>query len=194
MPRKRTKPVKPSLDEVKEQLGSFVIATIEGAAGPHSIQAPRPRRSTDVQLQDLVIAPYEPVSIDPDWLDVPLFRQAYNRFDEIRVYKADELPQRPVLYDLPPEIANALTSFLKNKAYEVATTPFGEVAKKLIWARNDTLVTQRSISDWETTELLPFLKAVQVYEKRFGNRKEVLDEVAKRLKDAAHNRELVLGI
>jgi len=194
MPRKRTKPVKPSLDEVKEQPGSFVIATIDGVAGPHSIQAPRRRRLADVELQDLVILPYEPQVIDPEWLDVPLFRQAYTNFTEIKVYKADELPQKPKLYDLPPEIERSLTSFLRNKAYEVATASFGEVSKKLIWARNDTLVTQRAISDWETTELLPFLKAIQVYENRFGKRKEVLDEVAKRLKDAQKNRELVLGI
>jgi hypothetical protein len=184
--RKSKKVNRPTLDEIKGQSGKYVIAMLEGAVGPVSVQAPQPRTAMDVKLKDLIIEAYIPVHVDEAWLDDPTFRRIYNKLGYIKVWRDDEMPEPPQSYTLPRQLEEALSPLVKNNAYRIATNPFeshkDHPSYKMIWAENFAAGNPRHVLEWELREMRPFLMAVKVYEERFGKRRAVLSEVDKRLK------------
>ena len=187
MARKSKKVKRTTLDEVKTQTGQYLVATLEGAVGPMSVEAIAPLYSpANIKLPHLLLQANVVSIIDDIWLDDGRFRRLYDQYEYIKVWRTDELPVEPKLYELPSEIEARLSSISKNNAYRIATSPFVNDPKHpshiMIWTRNEGAAGERATLEWELKIIRPFLQAIKVYEQRFGNRPEVLKEVDTRLK------------
>ena len=187
MARKSKKAKRLTLDDVKAQTGKYLVATLEGAVGPMSVEAIAPLYSPpDIKLPHLLLQANVVSQIDAIWLDDGRFRRLYDQHEYIKVWRTDDLPVEPKLYELPPEIEARLSSISKNNAYRIATSPFVNDPKHpshiMIWTRNEGAAGERATLEWELKIIRPFLQAVKIYELRFGNRPEVLKEVDTRLK------------
>jgi len=187
MARKSKKAKRLTLDDVKAQIGKYLVATLEGAVGPMSVEAIAPLYSpANIKLPHLLLQANVVSIIDDIWLDDGRFRRLYDQYEYIKVWRTDELPVEPKLYELPSEIEARLSSISKNNAYRIATSPFVNDPKHpshiMIWTRNEGAAGERATLEWELKIIRPFLQAIKVYEQRFGNRPEVLKEVDTRLK------------
>jgi hypothetical protein len=175
---KRTKRV--SFEKLREQPEGkrYLIATVEGVFGSYSIAAPPPRTAMDVHLQDLVLQPYRPQIIDPEWLKVSDFERMYAKFEAIRLSWSNKIPEDKPGRELPEELINALDHYEVQMAWEVANTPYeGRDADKidaLIGARNETFTLPRDTARWQLDKKIPFLLACREYEERIGNRRKVI--------------------
>ena len=187
MARKSKKAKRLTLDDVKAQIGKYLVATLEGAVGPMSVEAIAPLYSpANIKLPHLLLQANVVSIIDDIWLDDGRFRRLYDQYEYIKVWRTDELPVEPKLYELPSEIEARLSSISKNNAYRIASSPFVNDPKHpshiMIWTRNEGAAGERATLEWELKIIRPFLQAIKVYEQRFGNRPEVLKEVDTRLK------------
>jgi len=187
MARKSKKAKRLTLDDVKARIGKYLVATLEGAVGPMSVEAIAPLYSpANIKLPHLLLQANVVSIIDDIWLDDGRFRRLYDQYEYIKVWRTDELPVEPKLYELPSEIEARLSSISKNNAYRIATSPFVNDPKHpshiMIWTRNEGAAGERATLEWELKIIRPFLQAIKVYEQRFGNRPEVLKEVDTRLK------------
>ena len=187
MARKSKKAKRLTLDDVKAQIGKYLVATLEGAVGPMSVEAIAPLYSpANIKLPHLLLQANVVSIIDDIWLDDGRFRRLYDQYEYIKVWRTDELPVEPKLYELPSEIEARLSSISKNNAYRIATSPFVNDPKHpsyiMIWTRNEGAAGERATLEWELKIIRPFLQAVKIYEQRFNNRPEVLKEVDTRLK------------
>ena len=190
MARKSKKATRPTLEEVKAQTGKYLVATLIGAVGPLSVEAIAPMYAApNIKLPHLLLQAGVTVEIDPIWLDDGRFKRLYERFDYIKVWRTDELPIEPQLFDLPGELEARLTPLTRNNAYRIATNPFVNDPKHpswiMIWTKNEGTASTRATLEWELKTIRPFLQAVKIYEQRFGNRPEVIQEVDKRLREIA---------
>ena len=187
MARKSKKAKRLTLDDVKAQTGKYLVATLEGAVGPMSVEAIAPLYSpANIKLPHLLLQANVVSIMDDIWLDDGRFRRLYDQHEYIKVWRTDELPMEPKLYELPTEIEARLSSISKNNAYRIATSPFVNDPKHpshiMIWTRNEGAAGERATLEWELKIIRPFLQAVKIYEQRFNNRPEVLKEVDTRLK------------
>ena len=166
---------RPTLDEVRNQTGRNLFVTYEGSeGGGWSIPALRPRFLGDIP-EELMITPWEPKIIAPDWLDDTRFAKLY------KVWKSDVFPNKPNL-KLPDDLERRVSASRQQMAYTIAVSPYDFKMKDMIQVKNLD-VTESEAIEWEKNDLFPFLKAVQFYETRLLKRREVLKDVEARLRD-----------
>lgn len=172
---------RPTLDEIKAQSGRNLFVTYEGdEGGGWSIPALRPRFVGDIP-EELMITPWEPKIIATDWLDDTRFAKLYHDVKGIRVWKSDMFPDKPNL-KLPEELESRVSQARQQMAYTIAVSPYNRDMRDMVQIRNLDATATEAI-EWEKNDLFPFLKAVQFYEVRLMNRKEVLKDIEARLRE-----------
>lgn len=177
---KAKKVVKPTLAEVKGTQGLYLFVDYEGVdQGGFSLKAPRARFAGDL-VEEMTIKPFDPQQITDEWLDDPRFKELYERTPGIKVWKSDTLPQRPDMV-LPEELSKRLNNVQQEMARMVALSPYNEAMKEVIQAQ-DRMGSEEQVIRSNHAVILPFLKAIEFYEKRYMNRPEVLSDIRRRLK------------
>jgi hypothetical protein len=174
-----TKVERLSLAEVKAQTGRYVFVTYEGVdKGGWSLPAPRPRFAGDV-VEELMILPFEPKMIVEEWLEEPRFMRLYDTVPQIKVWKSDDLPEE-VKVEIPKDLDTALNDVQKAYARNIALSPYNEQMRDVI-AAQDREHSEEEVVRQNKKVILPFLKLVQFYEKRYMQRPEVLKALDDRI-------------
>ena len=178
---KKVSDTRPTLEEVKAQPGQYLFVTYEGTQfGMMGIPALRQRWVGDVQA-DLEIELFNPKMIDVEWLDNPIFREHYLKHTGIKVWKSDTLPKPPD-YTLPDDLERTISEARKQFARTLATSDYDEKFKDIVQMTARDLPETEAMK-WENQQLYPFLEVLRIYEERLLNRKEILRDIDKRLKE-----------
>jgi hypothetical protein len=177
--RKGTKAVRPTLDEVKAQPGKYLYVTYEGTeGGGWGLPARRPRFAGDI-VEELFIVPFEAKQIGDEWLDDPKFLALYEQIEGIRVWRTDAMPTKIDL-TLPDELESVVSKYRQGMALIIALSPYDDHFKDVIAVRSED-VTESEAVRYDHSDVLPFLKTIQFYERRLLNRPEVMRAIEKRL-------------
>jgi len=170
-----------TLAEIKAQEGKYTFVDYRGTMGGWALPAPRPRFAGDTP-KEIFIKPFSPQQIGDEWLDDPTFGALYEKEKGIRVWKADIAPAATDLEsDFPPELAEKLSPYVKSLAYLVAMTDSGTQLDDIINVHDRQSGANEALR-FQKNEVLPFLKAVQYYEKRLMNRPDVMKKIETRLR------------
>lgn len=199
------KDTRPTLGEVKEKPGRYVIASYRGyEQGDVCLPAPDAYAlglPGGYQPKELVIHPWQWDIIADYWLSDTNFSKMYASTPGMCVDKVDEVPPSLNLQELPPELDKKLSADHKQKAYWIATQPYfdnksdagSDDPRRGSWA----LINMKDM-DWPDDSpqqveflqetLAPLLQAAQIFEERLGARPEVLRALEKRLDDIGGKR------
>ena len=173
-------PKRQALTDVKSQAGRYLFVMYKGVErGGFSLPAPRPRFAGDV-VEELLILPFEPKLIGEEWLEEPRFARLFDTIKEIVVWKSDDLPEQVDLA-VPEELNRVLNDAQKAYARLIALSPYNDRMKDVIEA-HDMEHGEEEVIRQNKKVILPFLKLVQFYEKRWMQRPEVLKALDKRIR------------
>jgi len=192
MARKRVvKQERPTITDLKGLTGILYVIRCAGYTGGISVKAPRKRLDSDVDLEDLMIAPWEWRPLDEAWLDVPGFRAVYMSHSDIEVKRLDGLPERFLRQELPKRLDDTLSRENKIIAWELANEPDIARARRVIFSSADEFEhTPARRVGFVTEKLDPFLRAFRIYEERCGNRQAVIKMIDERLKQIEQFRKI----
>lgn len=178
--KQQVKTNKPTLEEVKAQEGRYFLVSYEGYdRGAYGIPAPEPRFAGDMP-KDLMIVAWQPQIMPEYWLDDGRFVALYETVPGIVVRKANMPPSNKDQFELPRELEEVLTPYRKQMAMQIATTDLTEPIKNLI-AVEDKEVGERAKVEDLKYGIKPFLQAAAIYEKRMGNRPQVMKMLQDRI-------------
>jgi hypothetical protein len=181
--------VRPTLEEVKATTGKYLYVTYEGTeGGGWGLPAPRPRFAGDF-TEELMIIPFEIKQIGEEWLDDPRFAALYERVKGIRVWRADIQPNKIDL-TLPDELETRVNKYRQGIALIIAMSPWNSYFEDVINVRSEDVPDSEAVV-YDHTDVLPFLKTIQFYEKRLLNRPEVMKAIEKRLREIVEEKPLL---
>jgi len=178
--KQQVKTNKPTLEEVKAQEGRYFLVSYEGyERGAYSIPAPEPRFAGDMP-RDLMIVAWQPVIMPDYWLDDGRFVALYETVPGIVVRKSNMPPSSKDQFELPRELEEVLTPYRKQMAMQIATTDLTEPIKNLITVEDKEVGERAKVEDLKYG-IKPFLQAAAIYEKRMGNRPQVMKMLQDRI-------------
>lgn len=178
--KQQVKTNKPTLEEVKAQEGRYFLVSYEGyERGAYSIPAPEPRFAGDMP-RDLMIVAWQPVIMPDYWLDDGRFVALYETVPGIVVRKSNMPPSSKDQFELPRELEEVLTPYRKQMAMQIATTDLTEPIKNLIMVEDKEAGERTKVEDLKYG-IKPFLQAAAIYEKRMGNRPQVMKMLQDRI-------------
>jgi len=178
--KQQDKTNKPTLEEVKAQEGRYFLVSYEGyERGAYSIPAPEPRFAGDMP-RDLMIVAWQPVIMPDYWLDDGRFVALYETVPGIVVRKSNMPPSNKDQFELPRELEEVLTPYRKQMAMQIATTDLTEPIKNLITVEDKEVGERAKVEDLKYG-IKPFLQAAAIYEKRMGNRPQVMKMLQDRI-------------
>ena len=178
--KQQVKSNKPTLEEVKAQEGRYFLVSYEGyERGAYSIPAPEPRFAGDMP-RDLMIVAWQPVIMPDYWLDDGRFVALYETVPGIVVRKSNMPPSNKDQFELPRELEEVLTPYRKQMAMQIATTDLTEPIKNLITVEDKEVGERAKVEDLKYG-IKPFLQAAAIYEKRMGNRPQVMKMLQDRI-------------
>lgn len=178
--KQQVKMNKPTLEEVKAQEGRYFLVSYEGyERGAYSIPAPEPRFAGDMP-RDLMIVAWQPVIMPDYWLDDGRFVALYETVPGIVVRKSNMPPSSKDQFELPRELEEVLTPYRKQMAMQIATTDLTEPIKNLIMVEDKEAGERTKVEDLKYG-IKPFLQAAAIYEKRMGNRPQVMKMLQDRI-------------
>ena len=178
--KQQVKTNKPTLEEVKAQEGRYFLVSYEGyERGAYSIPAPEPRFAGDMP-RDLMIVAWQPVIMPDYWLDDGRFVALYETVPGIVVRKSNMPPSNKDQFELPRELEEVLTPYRKQMAMQIATTDLTEPIKNLITVEDKEVGERAKVEDLKYG-IKPFLQAAAIYEKRMGNRPQVMKMLQDRI-------------
>lgn len=178
--KQQVKTNKPTLEEVKAQEGRYFLVSYEGyERGAYSIPAPEPRFAGDMP-RDLMIVAWQPVIMPDYWLDDGRFVALYETVPGVVVRKSNMPPSNKDQFELPRELEEVLTPYRKQMAMQIATTDLTEPIKNLITVEDKEVGERAKVEDLKYG-IKPFLQAAAIYEKRMGNRPQVMKMLQDRI-------------
>lgn len=171
---------KPTLEEVKAQAGRYFLVSYEGyERGAYSIPAPEPRFAGDMP-RDLMIVAWQPTIMPDYWMDDGRFVALYETVPGIVVRKSNTPPSNKDQFELPRELEEVLTPYRKQMAMQIATTNLTEPIQNLIMVEDKEAGERTKVEDLKYG-IKPFLQAAAIYEKRMGNRPQVMKMLQDRI-------------
>jgi hypothetical protein len=180
---------RPSIEEIKAQTGKYLYVTYRGfEGGGWGLPAPRPRFAGDF-VEELMIVPFEIKQIGDEWLDDPRFVALYEKISGMQVWRSDVQPEKTDL-TLPDELESRVNKYRQGVALIMAMSPFDDRFKDVIGVRSLEVPESDAIA-YDHTDVLPFLKTIQFFEKRLMNRPEVMRAIEKRLREIIAEKPLL---
>jgi len=188
-----------TLEEIKSQEGRFIIALLglpesesqeSNKVGALSLEESRkPGMPKDVDLASLYIPLFVPTDVDPYWLDNYDFQNLYDKYPNLRVYRADRKPDK-VDFSFPPRLDKALSDNNKQTILRMCTTPYWgrwkrEIDELIGMNRHPSQagekLTEINRRNFRVNVMVPFLMAWKLMEERLQNRKPILKLIQERL-------------
>ncbi len=180
---------RPTIEEIKAQTGKYLYVTYRGfEGGGWGLPAPRPRFAGDY-VEELMIVPFEIRQIGSEWLDDPRFVALYEKIVGIQVWHSDVLPDKVDL-TLPDELESRVNKYRQGVALIMAMSEFDEHFRDVIGVRSMDVGESEAVA-YDHTDVLPFLKTIQFYEKRLLNRPQVMRAIEERLKEIIQEKPLL---
>ena len=211
MARRKKASQRPTLEEIKAQEGKYVVALlgfpIEGekvigmAGTTKDLVDGAP---ADAIRSSVLLSLFDPKIVNESWLDDVGFQRLYDKCSGLLVFRADDAPD-PIDKSFPDRLDTVLSDTNKQTILRLCFTPYwnydendtrggrAEIDAVIAMDRQTEgigeRVTQADIRDFRVKVLIPFLTGWREMEKRFQNRKPIIDKINARLRAIEAERQ-----
>ena len=210
MARRKKAVARPTLDQIKTQEGKYIVALlglppiggkavgVVGTTKPLPDGAPQNAVRTSVMFNL-----FEPQIVKEDWLDDVDFQRLYDEVVALQIFKSDTIPGK-IDKSFPPNLEPILSKTNKETIFRLCMTPYwnyddnesiggkAEINALIAMDRQSEgigeRVTQKEVRNFRVKVLIPFLTGWREMEKRFQNRKVVIDKINARLQEIERER------